>query len=63
MFFAWESEGVLYDRDGTLSGAAGSSVAAWTNSFDSSNCVQQSNGELSVGVPAAVCNSNIKLIR
>ncbi|KAK0070514.1 fibrocystin-L [Biomphalaria pfeifferi] len=59
--YEWESEGVVYDRDGSLTSNPGYSVAPCTPSFDSSKCVKNEN--MSVIVPGCVCTSDIKLMR
>ncbi|XP_012942613.1 fibrocystin-L [Aplysia californica] len=61
VFFEWESEGVLHDRDGTLAGSPDYSVAAWTDSFDNTLCTL--DREMSVGIPGCICTDQIKLIR
>ncbi|CAL1525941.1 unnamed protein product, partial [Lymnaea stagnalis] len=59
--FAWESEAVVHDKDGTLSGTAGSRVVPCSPSYDSTKCKQ--NTEMSVELPGCVCTSDVNLIR
>ena len=61
--FDWESEGVLYDRDGTLTGNVGHSAVPCTGSFDSSKCPQDNSGTFNLGVPGCICNDQVKLVR
>ncbi|KAH9512877.1 Fibrocystin-L, partial [Bulinus truncatus] len=59
--YEWESEGVVLDRDGSLTGNANYSVAPCTPSFDSNKCTLDQG--MSVNVNGCICASDIKLIR
>ncbi|CAL1525942.1 unnamed protein product [Lymnaea stagnalis] len=59
--YDWESEGVIYDRDGSLTGNANYSVVPCSPSFDKTKCTQAA--DMSVNVAGCVCTNDIKLIR
>ena len=64
VYFAWESEGILYDRDGTLTGHAGHSVIPYTNAiYDKSKCVIDDAGMFSQQSQALICNNQAKFVR
>ena len=56
--FDWEHEGILLDRDGSLTGSVGSSVAPCSLTFNPALCVEV--GAYSVGAaPGCVCDSQV----
>ncbi|KAK7105773.1 hypothetical protein V1264_017108 [Littorina saxatilis] len=61
--YEWESEGVIKDLDGTLTGSAGYSVIPTTPTLPSGSCTDNV-AEMSVtGVPGSVCDSTVKFHR
>ncbi|XP_076438726.1 fibrocystin-L-like isoform X2 [Babylonia areolata] len=61
--FEWESEGVIIDEDGTLTGGAGQKVIPTTPTLPPSKCTANV-AEMSVsGVPGSVCDSSVKFHR
>ncbi|GFS10808.1 polycystic kidney and hepatic disease-like 1 [Elysia marginata] len=59
--YDWESEGVIVDLDGSITGSANHKIVPCTPSLDSNECV--ANTLTNVNVPACVCSDQIKLIR
>lgn len=61
--FGWESEGVIKDLDGTLTGTAGYSVLPTTNTLPPSKCTANVPEMSMTGVPGSVCDDTVKFHR